>query len=401
MERGRQVGALLALLAAGLFGMFLTVLLLTGQQRQRSFVLLEKVFQETLREHPEAEEALLDGLKGYQNRGQEHFENRWDERSQGGGFLTEHGYAPSDFFMSARWRLWGSAFGILGSLFLLGVFYWRERRRVVLRIEELTLYLVQVNAGDASLLLKTREDAFSRLQDELYKTVTALRQSRDGALAARRAFGENLANIAHQLKTPLTAISLSAQLLKEENLRERQKQIERQMSRLIHLEESLLLLSRLDAGALHLSRRPADVFTLLSLAADHLEELLAKHNVQVDIPEWGAVEVLVDVDWTLEALINLLKNCMEHTPFGTWIHCSYEKNPLYVEICIWDEGPGFAQEDLPYLFDRFYCGQGQENQGIGIGLSLAREILELQKGVIRAKNLPGGGACFEIHLYHP
>ena len=90
---------------------------------------------------------------------------------------------------------------------------------------------------------------------------------------------------------------------------------------------------------------------------------------------------------------------MEAAEAGTVVHCSYEKNPLYVEIRIWDEGQGFAKEDIPRLFDRFYRGKKAKGSGIGIGLSLSKAIIEMQDGIIRAYNLPGGGACFEIHFY--
>lgn len=97
--------------------------------------------------------------------------------------------------------------------------------------------------------------------------------------------------------------------------------------------------------------------------------------------------------------MNLMKNCMEAAGTGTAVHCSYEKNPLYVQIRIWDEGEGFAREDLPRLFERFYRGEKAPKAGIGIGLSLSREIIEMQNGIIRAFNLPNGGACFEIRFY--
>ena len=97
--------------------------------------------------------------------------------------------------------------------------------------------------------------------------------------------------------------------------------------------------------------------------------------------------------------MNLLKDCAEHSPAGGTIHCSYGRDPLYSSIRIWDEGPGFAQEDLPHLFERFYRGQNAAPGGIGLGLALAKEIIELQNGTIRAQNRSDGGAEFEIHFY--
>lgn len=96
--------------------------------------------------------------------------------------------------------------------------------------------------------------------------------------------------------------------------------------------------------------------------------------------------------------MNLMKNCMEHNPGGT-IHCSCAQNPLYTEIQIWDDGEGFAKEDIPHLFERFYRGKNACEGGIGIGLALSKEIIERQNGTIRARNKPDGGALFEIRFY--
>ncbi len=94
-----------------------------------------------------------------------------------------------------------------------------------------------------------------------------------------------------------------------------------------------------------------------------------------------------------------MKNSLEHSEGGT-VYCSYAQNPLYTEILIWDEGRDFARADLPHLFERFYRGQNAREGGIGIGLSLAKEIVERQNGTIRAENRLEGGACFRVRFYH-
>ena len=177
-------------------------------------------------------------------------------------------------------------------------------------------YLEKVNTGSQGLLLDTSEDEFSGLQDEIYKTITALYQTRDAALEEKNNFADNLSNIAHQLKTPITAISLSAQMMEEDPSISYLGQIRRQLDRLTHLEEALLLLSRIDAGTLSMKQSSVDVFTLLTLASDNLQELLMHKGISVDIPEAGEIEIIADLDWTMEAIINLMKNCMrseEHT----------------------------------------------------------------------------------------
>ena len=97
--------------------------------------------------------------------------------------------------------------------------------------------------------------------------------------------------------------------------------------------------------------------------------------------------------------MNLLKNCLEHTPPGGIVSCSYEQNPLYTQIRIWDTGVGFAREDIPRLFERFFRGKNAGKGGIGIGLAIAKAIIESQNGTVSACNLPEGGACFEVRIY--
>ncbi len=299
--------------------------------------------------------------------------------------------------------------GFLAGFFLLLVTLVFRKKKEEKRIQALSDYLEQANTGKAVILSAVGEDMFSRLEDEIYKTVTFLYQTREAAVQARNDFAENLSNIAHQIKTPITAISLSLQTLSEmtahhEYEKEKLEQIQRQLDRLTHLEEALLVLARLDAGTLVLQRQEVDVFTLLVLAADNLQELLVNSGTSVDIPEAGEVAITADLEWTMEAIMNVMKNCMEHNRGGT-VHCSYARNPLYTEILIWDEGEGFAREDLPHLFQRFYRGKNANvgdhtSGGIGIGLALSKEIIERQNGTIGAKNRPDGGACFEIRFYH-
>lgn len=320
--------------------------------------------------------------------------------SDHGSLLESFGYGAADF-MGERWErgylIAAICLGIGLLAFFVTFFYWHKKGcRQILRLTE---YLEKVNTGGNGLLLACEEDDYSRLQDEIYKTVTSLYQTREAALEAKRNFADNLYNIAHQLKTPITAISLSAQMIEENDCLEHAAQIWKQVARLAHLEEALLLLSRIDAGTLLLEKKEVDVFTLLTLAADNLQELSALSHVAIEIEEGEETIITADMEWTMEAIINLLKNCMEHSPKGATVHCSYEENPLYVQIRIWDEGNGFDKKDIPHLFERFYRGERVAKGGIGIGLSLSKAIIEMQNGVIQAGNLPEGGAFFEIRMY--
>lgn len=391
MSERKNIGILIGfVLAVSLLTASLTALFLRGCYSCIQFQGLGDICQRIIESQPEAEQAVLSAVKEYRNGNAVLLEEN---------ILKTYGYSPEDFQRPVgNYGIFLAAVGFLagGVLFLLTVLFWH--RKDTARIRALTDYLEKVNIGSGGILLPDGEDDFSKLQDEIYKTVTELYQTREAAVKAKRNFADNLYNIAHQIKTPITSISLSAQMMQEDSSGHLE-QIRQQTVRLAHLEEALLLLSRIDIGTLPLEKKEVDVFTLLMLAADNLQELFAQAEVAVQIPEAGEVVVLADMEWTMEAIMNLLKNCMEHTPPGGCVHCSYEQNPLYTQIRIWDTGAGFAKEDLPHLFERFYRGRDAQKGGIGIGLALSKAILESQNGTVSALNLPEGGACFEVRIY--
>lgn len=378
-------------LAVSLIAVSTTALMMTGFYQRTQFHTLEAVCQGMIKDQPDMAQTVSAVLKEYKNH---------PEPVSSAGLLAALGFRPSDFLSSAQINsMISAAAGFAFGCALFFFTFWYLRRRETLRIRTLADYLEKVNTGKPALLSIAGEDEFSKLQDEIYKTVTMLYQTRDSALEARNNYAENLSNIAHQLGTPISAISLISQMMKVHSSGEYPDQIEKQLSRLTHLEEALLLLSRIDAGTLVLDKSEIDVFTVLMLAADNLQELSCRYGVSIAIPESGSMAVTADLEWTMEAMMNLIKNCIEYTPAGGTVHCSYGTNPLYTEILIRDEGPGFEKEDLSHLFERFYRGRNAGKNGIGIGLSLAKEIIERQNGTIRAKNLPNGGACFEIRFY--
>ena len=403
MNRRKNLVILFGFVAAvSLISSAVTVMLISCRYSRLQFDLVNVICGEVLEQEPEMKHIVSAALKEYTG-------GNADGVAMG-DVLSVLGYDISDFSdSSVIYDIMFATTGFLAGIFLFAITYAFRNKTEAKRIEELSDYLEQVNMGKAVVLSASGEDLFSKLEDEIYKTVTFLYQTKDAAVQAKNDFAENLSNIAHQIKTPITAISLSLQTLsempmKKEYEKDRMEQIKKQLNRLIHLEESLLVLSRLDAGTLMFQKEDVDVFTLLVLAADNLQELFADSGTFIDIPESGEMAVTADLNWTMEAVINVMKNCMEHNAGGT-VHCSYGQNPLYTEIFIWDEGDGFAKEDIPHLFKRFYRGKNADaggnirGSGIGIGLALSKEIIEHQNGTIRAKNLPNGGACFEIRLY--
>ncbi len=295
-----------------------------------------------------------------------------------------------------------ACFGVALGIVCVGLVALHRRHAMRRRIDELTRYLEQAALGTAPALLPTGEDDLSRLQDELGKTVMALQRTRTDAVQVKDGFARNLAYIAHQTKTPLAALSLAADRLDPHDpiaLADATRTIREQADRLKVLYDDLLVMARLDAGALNLVRTPQDVFTLVSIAVDTVEELADAACVSFEIVESGPCEVLADAHWTCEALANILKNCIEHAPAGSAVRVEYTSGPLFVEIRIIDEGPGFGMHETERVFDRFYTGARATASATGLGLAFAREIVELQQGSVRASSCSGGGACFDIRLY--
>lgn len=378
-------------LSVSLIASTLTAMLASYHYSRVQFDLLNTICGEILAQEPEAKQMIAAALKEYSR--QETDSNAETDILSSLGYRISDLAAP-DYRQNILFTSTGFFAGIL--LFILTFLY--RNHKETLRIRALADYLEQVNMGKAVILSTSGEDNFAKLEDEIYKTVTYLYQTKDSAVQAKKDFAQNLSNIAHQIKTPITAISLSLQMMKQNSNNRHLEKIEKQLLRITHLEESLLILSRLDAGTLPLQKTETDVFTLLVLSADNLQELFAESGTSIDIPELGEMAVTIDPEWTMEAVMNLMKNCIEHSRGGN-IHCSYTQNPLYTEILMWDEGTGFACEDLPHLFERFYRGQNAHEGGIGIGLALSKEIIERQNGTIRAGNMPAGGALFEIRFY--
>lgn len=391
-EKKKQIILLIFPFVVFAVGMILTSFFFYHTYRQIAFEHTSALCETILSNSPKTEPQLLDALKDYHAL--------TEQELRGNDYLEKYGYQADDFCNGFSLDI--VLFPILffsvtaGAFAVASLMVYQKKQK---RIANLTEYLEQVNIGADGTLIQIQEDEFSHLQDEIYKTVTTLYQTRETAVSSKKNFADNLANIAHQLKTPITAAFLSLQLMKKECPGTYANQIEQQLERLNRLEESLLMLSKIDAGTLPLKREKVDLYTVLNLASDNLNDLLRKNQVSVDIPENGCIEFSGDLEWTMEALINLIKNCMEHSEPGETVHCDYAGNPLYVEIRVWDHGTGFDTEDLPHLFERFYRGRRTVSNGIGIGLALARSIFELQNGTITAYNLQNGGACFEIRIY--
>ncbi len=293
-------------------------------------------------------------------------------------------------------------FSLLGAA-AIGLWLGQQDRKLKQRTETLTQYLRQGEEGNYALCFEKGQDGLSHLEDEIYKTVMALRESREGLKRERENLARNLADISHQLKTPLTALSVLVELLRRRVVGEEElalaDKMEKQTDRLGNLTAALLTLARADAGALTFDMRNVPVGELLSASLESLLPLMEEKGQQMEIYGEEEVSLCCDLGWTREALGNLMKNASEHAPEGSKIWVRVWENPIYTGIAIEDEGEGFSPKDLRCLFQRFYKGERSGKGGAGIGLSLARSLIESQNGEIRAENRKQGGARFVVKFY--
>jgi len=289
-------------------------------------------------------------------------------------------------------------------LFLLcTVLFYNQHKQIKWRIMDLTRYLKQINTGNYPLRPYCKEDRFSLLEDELYKTVIALRESRNEAILTKENLAKNLADLSHQLKTPLTSLSLMAELLdrRMKNPEDRPiiKQILSQTDHLTSLTAALLTLSRMDAGVFQLDRKETSAEELIACAMELILPFLNEKQQKLLLEGDLECNLVCDIGWTAEGIGNILKNCSEHTPENSEILITVRQNPIFTEFVIEDKGEGFDETDLPHIFERFYRGKHCAESSTGIGLSLACSIMERQNGEITAENQQKGGARFRIKFY--
>ncbi len=369
-----------------------TVSLLAGAfyYADHQYRVLSNLANELIIKYPQEELNILQQIKD---------SNLHMEQDVNSNYLYLYGFEGKDFLIEYLVKI--TPFVLISILLMtaLVTFIIRSRKREMgERIETITKYLENLNMGREVTLLPQKEDAFALLQDEIYKTVTTLFETRNEAIVVKENYANNLANIAHQMKTPLTSMSLMIQLLKTEQKGEYLEQLQKQVERLTKLEEALLILARIDAGVLSLEKDKVEVYTMLQLTVESLEELAAAKSLDIILIDNSEMEsYLGDMEWSVEAFTNLLKNCMEYAK--TKVVIEYLQNPIYVEIKISDDGDGFTEKDFVHMFERFYRGSRAKEGGIGIGLALAKSIISMQNGCIEAKNIPEGGASFLVRFY--
>lgn len=300
-----------------------------------------------------------------------------------------------------HWLLVFLLFISLAVIVLLLVLYRKREKDTA----ELISYLMRVQDRlELPEMSGFREGQFGILQSEIYKLVALLKEQYSNEKKQKKYMADMLSDISHQIKTPMTAITIMNDLLKTPELSERQRlayveKIDSQTERIRWLVKNLLTMSRLEADMLELKSEEMGIEELLVDVLNPLYVLAEAKQVElsVDIPE--GIRLFCDRKWTAEALSNIVKNCIEHTDSGGEVSVTVLQTNFSTDITVRDTGEGIAKEHLPYIFDRFYRAPGASSDSVGIGLSMSKQLIMRQNGMIEVKSELGVGTEFLVRLY--
>ena len=270
------------------------------------------------------------------------------------------------------------------------------------KIKEIEKYIEAINNKNYTLKIsENSEDEFSNLSNELYKTTVMLKEQASNSQKFQKTLQTNIEDISHQLKTPLTSISIMLDNIIDNpdmEIETRQKflhEINRQIEWFNWLVIALLKLSKIDSGTAVFTKKEINVEKIINHVIQNLAIPLDIKQQKI-IVNGNSSKFIGDYNWQLEALTNIVKNCIEHTPNHKNIYIKFEENNFYTKITIRDEGVGIAKEDIKHIFERFYKGKNSSENSIGIGLALAKSIIERDNGYIICSSKEGEGTTFEI-----
>lgn len=291
---------------------------------------------------------------------------------------------------------------IFGILVLTVILIYENKQKQ--KIYNIITYIEEINKGNYNLKIEENtENELSNLSNELYKITIMLKEQAEKSNKDKQVLQTSLEDISHQLKTPLTSISIMLDNIREnpqmdESTRQEfVHEISRQIEWINWLVISLLKLSKLESGTVTFKTEKINVKKLIDNITKNLAIPLDIKQQKIIVSEnTKDIYFIGDYNWQLEALTNIVKNCIEHSTENKNIYISYEQNNFYTKILVRDEGSGIEDKDIRHIFERFYKGKNSSNNSVGIGLALAKSIIEKDNGYIICTSKVGKGTTFEI-----
>lgn len=269
-------------------------------------------------------------------------------------------------------------------------------------IRKLTKYFNSINLGNYDIDINdNKENELSILKNEIYKTTIMLKEQASNSQKDKYALKESLEDISHQLKTPLTAITIMLDNVTSDNIDNKVKMrflsdIKKEVSNINFLVQNLLKLSRFDVNAITYNISLNKLEDIICESLNNLSSLSDLKNVKIKHIKNESVMLKCDYKWEVEAITNIIKNCIEHTENGI-VKISYNDCKTYIKLVIEDNGVGINKEDIAHIFERFYKGANSSKDSVGIGLSLSLSIIEKDNGKIDVESK--NGTTFTIRYY--
>lgn len=362
---------------------------------------LENIVGAIMTKYPELSETeLMEALK-----------DRTGDASVGRDILTKYGYDEDYYkinFLNERNRLfvWNGVVLFLMIVSVMVVFLVYHSRQNS-KIKEIADYLSELNKKNYDLKTgENDEDDLTMLRNEIYRTTRLLRETSEYENRLNADLSRSMEDISHQLRTPLASITIMLDNIYDDpdmpvDMRQDFiRSISMQISWMSSLVNSMLKLAKFDAGTIKLNAKPVDVEELLEDCLNRLSVIIELKNVDVSVKNENnkqeRVTFIGDYKWEREALSNIIKNAVEHSEQGSKVWIDYSQNAVYTEILIRDEGEGMSDEDLKHIFERFYKAKNASAESIGIGLSLAKCIVEADNGDIKVESKKGESTVFRI-----
>lgn len=282
------------------------------------------------------------------------------------------------------------------------IFYLYDKNKSK-KIKEITKMISKINNRQFDIDINDfNEGELSILKNEISKTTIMLRQVADNSVKDKLNLKDSLGDISHQLKTPLTSITIMIDnILDSPDMNEKTRKkflinIKREILNINFLVMSLLKLSKFDANVVKFNKESVYLKDIIIESIKNVSMIKELKNITIKVSGDDNIKLLCDFKWQVESITNILKNSIEHTSeYGT-VEVNYSENKLYTRILIKDNGKGINSDDLPHIFDRFYKGKNGSDDSFGIGLSLSKTIIEKEGGSITAKSTPNIGTIFTI-----
>lgn len=271
------------------------------------------------------------------------------------------------------------------------------------KIREINDYLKQLNKGIYTLKIEDNgEGEFSKLRNELYKTTVLLKEAAENSEKEKEQLTDSLADISHQIKTPITSIRILLDNLEDNPDMEPEvrkdfiREISKQIDWISSLVISLLKMAKFDAGTIKMENSKINAKKLIDNVLDNLSILIEIKEIEVITKIDEKASFIADYKWQLEAITNIVKNAIEHSMQNSKIYITVENTSMFLKIKVKDEGKGISKKDRKHIFERFYKSKDSQEGNVGIGLPLAKTIIEQNNGYIKVDSEPDKGTTFEI-----